>query len=49
MNEDTTRILKHGYYASVSCLDELFGKVIQHLKDLDLYDNTIAVLWGGYG
>ena len=49
MNEDTARILKHGYYASVSYVDELFGQVIQHLKDLDLYDNTIVVLWGDHG
>jgi iduronate 2-sulfatase len=49
MHEDTARILKHGYYASVSYVDELFGQVIQHLKDLDLYDNTIVVLWGDHG
>jgi len=49
MPEDTARILKQGYYASVSYIDELFGQVIQHLKDLDLYDNTIVVVWGDHG
>jgi len=49
MNEDTARTLKHGYYASVSYVDAQFGKIIQHLKDLDLYDNTIVVLWGDHG
>lgn len=49
MNEDTARILKHGYYASVSYVDELFGQVIQQLKDLNLYDNTIIILWGDHG
>jgi len=49
MNEDTARILKQGYYASVSYVDEQFGKVLQHLKDLDLYDNTIIIVWGDHG
>lgn len=49
MNEDTARILKHGYYASVSYVDELFGQVIQQLKDLDIYDNTIIIIWGDHG
>ncbi len=49
MNTDTARILKHGYYASVSYVDAQFGKIIQHLKDLDLYDNTIIIVWGDHG
>ena len=49
MSEDTARILKQGYYASVSYVDELFGKVIQHLKDLKIYDNTIIIVWGDHG
>ena len=49
MNEDTARILKHGYYASVSYVDAQMGKVIQHLKDLDIYKNTIIIVWGDHG
>lgn len=49
MAEDTARILKHGYYASISYIDAQFAKIIQQLKDLDLYDNTIIVLWGDHG
>ncbi len=49
MAEDTARILKHGYYASVSYVDALFGSVIQQLKDLNIYDNTIIVVWGDHG
>lgn len=49
MSEDTARILKHGYYASVSYVDALFGQVIQHLKDLGIYENTIIVVWGDHG
>jgi iduronate 2-sulfatase len=49
MSEDTARILKHGYYASISYVDAQFGKIVQHLKDLDLYENTIIILWGDHG
>ncbi len=49
MAVDTARVLKHGYYASVSYVDELFGQLIQHLKDLDIYENTIIIVWGDHG
>ena len=49
MNEDTARILKHGYYASVSYVDKLMGDLVQHLKDLKIYENTIIVVWGDHG
>jgi len=41
--------LKQGYYASVSYIDAQVERVIQHLKDLNLYDNTIIVIWGDHG
>jgi iduronate 2-sulfatase len=46
---DTARILKHGYYASVSYVDAQIGKLVQRLKDLNLYDNTIIIIWGDHG
>jgi len=49
MNEDTARILKHGYYASVSYVDALFGQLVAHLKELGIYDNTIIIVWGDHG
>ena len=49
IGEDTARILKHGYYASVSYVDAQIGKIIQHLKDLDIYDHTIIIIWGDHG
>jgi len=49
MEKDTARMLKQGYYASVSYVDVLFGNIIQHLKDLDIYDNTIIIIWGDHG
>lgn len=47
--EETARLLKHGYYASVSYLDACFGRIIDGLKDLGLYDNTLVVVWGDHG
>lgn len=49
MPEDTTRILRHGYYASVSYVDALLGDLITHMKDIGIYDNTIIILWGDHG
>ncbi|MEL7531859.1 MAG: sulfatase [Bacteroidota bacterium] len=49
MNEDTARILKHGYYASVSYVDALLGELIEHLKALNIYENTIIIVWGDHG
>lgn len=49
MEQDTARILKHGYYASVSYVDALLGDLISHMKDIGIYENTIIILWGDHG
>ena len=49
MSQDTMRILKHGYYASVSYVDALLGNLIAHMKEIGIYDNTIIILWGDHG
>jgi len=49
MSEDTSRILKHGYYASVSYVDALVGDLIAHMKELGIYENTIIIVWGDHG
>ncbi|MCB0656012.1 MAG: sulfatase [Saprospiraceae bacterium] len=49
ISEDTVRILKHGYYASVSYVDTQVGKLVQKLKDLGIYENTIIIVWGDHG
>lgn len=49
MGEDTVRILRQGYYASVSYVDALIGELIDHLIELGIYDNTIIILWGDHG
>ncbi|MBN2375081.1 MAG: sulfatase-like hydrolase/transferase [Sedimentisphaerales bacterium] len=47
--EKTARLLKHGYYASVSYVDACFGKLIASLKEQGLSKNTIVVVWGDHG
>ncbi len=46
---DTARILKQGYYASVSYIDAQIGRLVQELKNIGLYENTILVIWGDHG
>ena len=41
--------LRHGYYACVSYVDALVGRVLEELKSLHLADNTVVVLWGDHG
>ena len=43
------RLLKHGYYASVSYVDAQVGRLLDRLEELGLADNTIVVLWGDHG
>jgi iduronate 2-sulfatase len=47
--DDTARILKQGYYASVSYIDTQVGKLLASLKELGLSDNTIVIIWGDHG
>jgi arylsulfatase A-like enzyme len=47
---DTTAIkLVHGYYASVSFIDDMIGRVLAALEELDLKENTIVLLLGDHG
>lgn len=43
------KVARHGYYACVSYVDALVGKLLATLDELDLRDNTIVVLWGDHG
>lgn len=43
------RAARHGYYACVSYVDALVGKLLAGLDELGLRDNTIVVLWGDHG
>ncbi len=49
LSEADARRLKHGYYASVSYVDALVGRLLDRLDDLGLAKNTIVVLWGDHG
>ncbi|MFC2117575.1 sulfatase/phosphatase domain-containing protein, partial [Bacteroidota bacterium] len=48
-SDDTVKLLKHGYYASVSYVDACVGRLLDELKRLDLYENTIVIIWGDHG
>ncbi len=41
--------LRHGYYACVSYIDMLIGRLLHELEELGLRDNTIVILWGDHG
>ena len=47
--DDFARQLIHGYSACVTYMDAQLGKVIQKLKDLGLYEDTVIMLWGDHG
>lgn len=49
MKDEDAYHLIHGYYACVSFIDAQVGRLIEKLKQLDLYDNTIIVIWGDHG
>jgi len=49
VSPESARTVKHGYYACVSYVDALIGKVLGELERLDLSDNTIVVLWSDHG
>ena len=46
---ETARSLIHGYYACVSFVDAQLGRIMKHLDESGLADNTIIVLWGDHG
>lgn len=49
LHPDDQRRLIHGYYACVSYIDDLVGRLIDRLEEAGLADNTIIVLWGDHG
>ena len=49
IGEDTTLLLKHGYLASVSYVDACIGKLFDAMKEMELYDNTVIMIWGDHG
>ena len=49
LSDEYSRKLIHGYFASISYIDNLIGKLMIELKSLDLHKNTMIVLWGDHG
>lgn len=49
INTEKQRELIHGYYACVSYIDAQIGKIINAIKENNLLENTIIVLWGDHG
>jgi arylsulfatase A-like enzyme len=49
LNAGDARLLRHGYFASVTYIDTQIGKVLDHLDRLGIMDETIIVLWGDNG
>ncbi len=49
LSDDEARRLIHGYRACVSYVDAQLGRLLDTLKELDLSDNTIIILWGDHG
>jgi len=49
LTREEQKKLIHGYMAAVSYIDVQVGKILQHLKDLQLEKNTIVVIWGDHG
>ena len=49
LNEDEAKLLRHGYFASVTYVDAQIGKLIDCMKTLGIYENTSIVLWGDNG
>ncbi len=49
LQQDLTRKLIHGYYASISYMDVQVGRIINELDRLGMTENTIIVLWGDHG
>ena len=48
-SESQTRTLIHGYYACVTYVDALVGRLTGELDRLGLRDNTVVILWGDHG
>ncbi len=48
-DEAMLREFKHGYYASVSYIDEQIGKLLDTVEELGLYDNTVIIMLGDHG
>jgi arylsulfatase A-like enzyme len=49
ISDEYARELPHAYFSAVSYVDAQVGKVVDELKRLGLYENTVIILWGDHG
>jgi iduronate 2-sulfatase len=49
LSEEKIRELRHGYYACVSYVDSLIGRLLKQLEASGLAENTVVCLWGDHG
>ncbi len=49
LEESVQKEILHGYYACVSYVDDMVGKLLAKLNEKGLTDNTIIVLYGDHG
>jgi arylsulfatase A-like enzyme len=49
LNNEQSKQMIHGYYATVSMIDAQLGKLLDALEKNGLAENTIIVLWGDHG
>ncbi len=49
IDTQTVRKLRHGYYASITYIDALIGRLLDELERQNLLENTVIVLWSDHG
>jgi len=49
LSKEKVAELRHGYYACVSYMDALTGRLLDELERLELREETIVLLWGDHG
>ena len=49
LTPDAIREIRHGYLANISYLDTQLGKVLDAVDRLNLWDDTVVVLWADHG
>ena len=49
LDEETAKLMIHGYYASVSFVDAQIGRLLKTLEEEGLDKNTTVVLIGDHG
>lgn len=49
LSEEQVKELRHGYYACVTFIDTLIGRLLDALEERGAADNTVIVLWGDHG